>query len=581
MNIVEHIKIFCSNRQNVENNCALIANLKLVQALSFYSTLARECITANSLVSLKQYTEAISICIQKSQHNNIAKAIDIFSTVDQILYYNQLSRILLIKSIIDNELYDEIENYLTLEDETESLYLRTTYHFLKQDYYQALRHYNALCERADYPNLLHAILQEITLDYDTKSYTKKLINKLCSRKNYSMYFQAINQYIRRLYTEQEIGNTDDIEEYCSKNKINFILLSDILFHNEEYEQCYDLILDNIHKTSTFFPACLWLLKSAQYINQLENLYSLITNMPNKNKAHTQLLDSITETLDRPSSRLYRNTIHNDSLVQNIMFCVNNSYLRGFKAAINSLAINATFGGNNMHVYVFIDNTINLDDITQHMSSHTLKYTIYNIDNIYNTHHVKIDYGVATNHKLDRSAYYRIFGLKFLIDKYQLKKLLYLDSDILVMSPVYQLFNIQENYPLYGVLEDENQLMVKRSKQLNNITHYINSGVLLFNTQNTVFSKSLEDTINAVTRYNNLILHDQCAINIGFNNNIYLLDKRYNFTLHNNDLCAMNQDIDILHFTGITKPWQATYHNNELLSKLWYTFYKASNGSTNI
>lgn len=148
-------------------------------------------------------------------------------------------------------------------------------------------------------------------------------------------------------------------------------------------------------------------------------------------------------------------------------------------------------------------------------------------------------------------------------KPHLKKILYLDVDIIVKGDIYELFNQNlENYPLGAILEDfypQNSIYLKKIyPKYNGGTNYFNSGVLVVeldyfkknNITNILVNKTneLKDVLNCP---------DQDVLNIIFENNFKILDYKFNFMPFHQKHFMKNEKVEnpiIIHYTA-EKPWK--------------------------
>ena len=119
------------------------------------------------------------------------------------------------------------------------------------------------------------------------------------------------------------------------------------------------------------------------------------------------------------------------------------------------------------------------------------------------------------------------------------KILYLDSDTIVVDDLKGLFNKEIQRPLAAVKEI---LIPSHLKSLNmefygnNIESYYNSGVLLFNYDAWDQENCLDDLYSVSKRvHSNLIYPDQELINLTFQNQIETLDLSYNIIPFAKDL----------------------------------------------
>lgn len=509
----------------------------------------------------------------KPNENNIA---DINKTL--LYLYDVLkddtTKILVIKSYIDDNDHSKAIDIIDSEsEELRQKYFRCIYLTLSNLYSEALDTYLGFINEQDFPELLSVIVENIDLNVENKIKISRILDIVTDRKNYTRYLKCINQYIRRLAAEDSVDTINKMDSLCDRKKINTFIVGNILFSQKKYEEYYDHIISNIDKIKTFFPLLQWMLIAAKNSNRELELLSFLNNKANHNKISLQLLDSVLESLEMQSSRLYRYDGRIDSgKTFNVMYCVNKSYLQGFLASAKSLYVNNSNIRHNINLYVFIDSTVDYHDLQEKLDSIEIKASIYNIDNICQTDNMKTEYGLHNNHFLDKSAYYRIFGLDFLSKKHKIDSVIYLDSDTLVLSNIYDFFTHESQHPICGCLENSDEIIIQKSKEINDIQTYINSGVLKFNLSNVLFKDCLKKTIIATTQYDKLMLHDQCAINIGFKNNISVLPEKYNYMTHMPNFSLTNGNIKILHLTGPIKPWQPAYHDKEFLSNLWFSYH---------
>lgn len=165
------------------------------------------------------------------------------------------------------------------------------------------------------------------------------------------------------------------------------------------------------------------------------------------------------------------------------------------------------------------------------------------------------------------------------------KVLYLDSDIIVKSSLFDLFNTDLKDTYIGGVEDFHWNMGNKRLKLNsNISEpYFNSGVLLINSkkwrEENLFDKLIEQT----KKLNPYMLEqtDQDAINIVCKNKKTVLDPKYNllacfedrrfFTSYSKK--QMDEAITspvIIHYSGPIKPWnRKCFPTNEFA----YEYYK--------
>ena len=169
---------------------------------------------------------------------------------------------------------------------------------------------------------------------------------------------------------------------------------------------------------------------------------------------------------------------------------------------------------------------------------------------------------------------------------ELKKIIYLDADILFLKDIAELWNIDiTEYALAGChdIGFENGIIKPKIVKENyvKLNEYINSGVLVMNLTNIKQKGRLLDLVNEFMReHSDTFLPDQDALNYIFANNILLLSSEWNcftryermktreinnYVYHFMGQSPNNSDLTefdklYYHYQGLT-PW-----GNELLEK---------------
>ncbi len=155
----------------------------------------------------------------------------------------------------------------------------------------------------------------------------------------------------------------------------------------------------------------------------------------------------------------------------------------------------------------------------------------------------------------KAIFYRIMIPEIFKD---LKRILYIDGDTLVIRDLYEFFNMEipDNKMLAMVLDKFS--WDKRMKVLNTSCYY-NSGVILFDIQKCIAEDFSQKCIQWL--YNNsdiAIYPDQDAINVVCNNKILPLSNLYNKMIEPRHYVVIEQRPFILHFLSEVKPWMWKY-----------------------
>lgn len=172
----------------------------------------------------------------------------------------------------------------------------------------------------------------------------------------------------------------------------------------------------------------------------------------------------------------------------------------------------------------------------------------------------------------KEMYYRLLAFRYLPP--ELRRILYLDPDILVINPIRSLYDTDlSGWSFAAAYHDI--IFAREINRLRfpeyNIKAYFNSGVLLMNLETIRARVSESEIYNFVRKHKNtLILPDQDILNSLYSQDIKKLDgflynydvRYYKYRL----LMAKKQvtmdsivnDTVILHFCGKRKPWHKNY-----------------------
>ena len=180
-----------------------------------------------------------------------------------------------------------------------------------------------------------------------------------------------------------------------------------------------------------------------------------------------------------------------------------------------------------------------------------------------------------NEHITKEAYYR-FCIPEVIQR---PKVIYLDCDIIVLDDIAKLYMCDTgDAAISGVNNFMNRNVYYYIKDTLKIdpAKYINSGVLIINSQKYIDEKIKEQFLKLVK--NNYRFLDQDIINIICKDKITLLPDRWNYQWHNhnekNKLMLKQAEYDkvakdpsILHFTTRRKAWNTP--NWEMAERFWY------------
>jgi Lipopolysaccharide biosynthesis proteins, LPS:glycosyltransferases len=255
---------------------------------------------------------------------------------------------------------------------------------------------------------------------------------------------------------------------------------------------------------------------------------------------------------------------------NILVPVDMNYFVSALTAMTSLVVSND--GRDKIVFHYAwekadDNVQNV--ITKAMSRFpNVEIIFYRLDLSFLKNHKQISYAPPS-----LMPYARLLAGRFL--PASVERILYLDSDILVMRDVSELFDIDMKGK--AVMAAPGHYQYKQTPYAVGVPFYspapsddatyFNAGVLLIDmNQWRIYQSKFEEVLHSFDP--RLLVHlDQTVLNYVLINKIGRLDRCWNFWA---DHCRAEPD-SILHFIGPDKPWKANGTGRAV--KLWRIFFK--------
>ena len=153
------------------------------------------------------------------------------------------------------------------------------------------------------------------------------------------------------------------------------------------------------------------------------------------------------------------------------------------------------------------------------------------------------------------AYSRLFGA-FKVPQ-NVNKLLYLDVDMVCTGDISELYDIEfEDKIWVGCIDGGIELADLERIQVPSNYKYINSGVLLINVQKIRKLYKEEDMVRLIMKNLKYIKYcDQDFINKEFNDEIKIIDSKYNLLAKCVRYNELKEKPLIIHYAGSIKPWQ--------------------------
>lgn len=271
----------------------------------------------------------------------------------------------------------------------------------------------------------------------------------------------------------------------------------------------------------------------------------------------------------------------------VCFSSDNNYAPYLAVAIKSIIENSTF--NNYYEIYIIDECISKENKTLILSMCSNNFYIRFIK--INPYLKSIDNSIFhLNQHFTISTYYRFF----IPDIFKnFNKILYLDSDILVLHDLAELYYAKTDKMISACHDTEMIRCVfcavykeylENKLKMKNPYDYFQAGVLLFNIKELVKFNFKEKCINKLTELKNPIYVDQCVLNSLFDGDVYFIDLSWNVewqipifvenlinklphTAYKEFMKAYNNP-KLIHYAGYKKPWSnPTYPK----ANLWWKY----------
>lgn len=177
-------------------------------------------------------------------------------------------------------------------------------------------------------------------------------------------------------------------------------------------------------------------------------------------------------------------------------------------------------------------------------------------------------------------YFRVIAPFVLPDS--IKRILWIDADIIVQKDISALYNKDLNNAAIGVVRDmgSNNLISECIDRLSmqDDSVYFNSGMILFDLTAIRTHWTREIFINQMKGMcsKNLIYPDQDMLNLIFEKNKLILPDKWNYQLRSWSKIKTTEleKAAIIHFVGKIKPWNFEYENK--VGAIWWKYYSLLN-----
>lgn len=260
---------------------------------------------------------------------------------------------------------------------------------------------------------------------------------------------------------------------------------------------------------------------------------------------------------------------------NILFSCDSGY--AMPLTVSATSIFENHKEDNVIIYVFYSTLTDNQKEKLYLLAKTYNQTV---ELIHVDEHYFKDAPIL---RWSKETYYRLLIHELLTEK--VKKILYLDCDIIINKNIRDLYNIDLKDKYIAALPEKQSFSYRERLKLNQDGQYFQAGVILFD---LVKTKNILNYNNALLTIDNIgqdmLAVDQDVMNVMFDGKIYSLDKKYNnteITNFNNSIVnrLFNKintkelsDTCVLHYaTG--KPWNNLYSGS--CEEFWYFYLNKS------
>jgi len=251
---------------------------------------------------------------------------------------------------------------------------------------------------------------------------------------------------------------------------------------------------------------------------------------------------------------------------NVVLATDNNYLQHTCVTLVSLFSNTNPSDLTINLLYNDLNEIELETIRKCVNQNNSNIVFYLID----TSRLK---GFLISNHISLGAYFRLLVGDVL--PIELEKVIYLDSDLVILDDIKKLYNSFDFEETLGAVPQPMSKEHKRFIAINPNSTYFNSGVLLINLKKwrelNIFNKAL----NLIeSREAGFPYWDQDILNILFENKYQTINLRWNMiysycTLYKRHFKRVK--FGIIHYTGSKKPWDAkSYHPYK---RLYWKYFK--------
>ena len=263
-------------------------------------------------------------------------------------------------------------------------------------------------------------------------------------------------------------------------------------------------------------------------------------------------------------------MENDTI---ITFITDNKYTIPTTVAISSIVLNKN-PNSKYTIYIITyelsgDNKNILIDLVNKYKEINIKIIEYDTKLEFNN--------IKINSYVSKTALIK-FYIADILNKHD--KVLYVDSDIIVLNDLTELFNIELENNYAAVVKEYNVMEIMQHHKKINVEEYFNSGVMLLNTKK-IRNENIGDKLVYYKKMFFNSFMDQDTFNSVFNEKVKFIHPKYNWLVNVMDYYEkdvlekffkydLSENIIIMHMAG-EKPWNDNIAYKNFFDYYWYYY----------
>lgn len=249
----------------------------------------------------------------------------------------------------------------------------------------------------------------------------------------------------------------------------------------------------------------------------------------------------------------------------VFFACDNNFIKYTIVAIKSLITNASSEHQYIIHVLHTDISNEMMAVARRMATSNIQIDFVNVTDYMKT----VDQKLPIRDYYTSTTYYRFF-IAEMFTEYD--KAIYLDSDMIILGDVADLYNHELGNNLLGAVREQVMLQVETYGEyvdkVLGLDHnlYFNAGMMLINCKLFRKSNVLVRFLELLNTYHFVVTQDEDYLNVICKNKVLWLHSKWNTEIFGKLPCE-EKEIKIMHYNMASKPWHSK--ENRLASYFWY------------